>query len=161
MQLKEYLETTSRFSMLSRFMLEHGRRFEPDADTFAGPRGKQGQCYMNAFRAMLDSGSLLYAEGLVSFRGIPIEHAWCVTPDGRAVDPTIGTPDRIEEFYGVVFDTQYVLKTALRTEVYGILSLTNDRIKQLVSGEEKGYAACGFLPTLDSSASSRRTATTR
>lgn len=48
-------------------------------------------CYRNAAATAREHHGLVYAEGFACTRAaadIPIAHAWCVGPDGTAIDPT-------------------------------------------------------------------------
>lgn len=75
------------------FVLAHGRAFTPverPADVAAGARH---QPFRNAFALASERPELRYHEGFTLARGWtdqPNRHAWCVDPDGRAVDPTPG-----------------------------------------------------------------------
>ncbi|MGX1810885.1 hypothetical protein ACWIGI_34635 [Nocardia sp. NPDC055321] len=48
-------------------------------------------CYENAAATARAHHGLLYTEGLATpsvASALPLEHAWCVTPDGSVIDPT-------------------------------------------------------------------------
>lgn len=82
---------------------------------------KVRQCYKNAYKiAMLDD--FLYVEGMVNFYGMPIEHAWNMTKDGRYFDATYelngleGGADYLS-FYEAPFED--VSELALESRVYG------------------------------------------
>jgi hypothetical protein len=66
-----------------------------------------------------------------------VEHAWCVTKAGIVIDPTLPPPVetqtvRPQGYFGVPFSSKYVMETASKTGVYGILSYTN---RNLFSGK--------------------------
>jgi len=111
-------------------ILDHGREYKPGPDTYKGPRGQQGACYMNAGRMVLNSSAdegLTYVEGYMTVYGIPIEHAWVVDKSGAVIDPTIKPDDNGHAYFGVPFTTDYVRETALRTGMWGIISGMSNR----------------------------------
>ncbi|MFE6921633.1 hypothetical protein ACFVAV_11350 [Nocardia sp. NPDC057663] len=74
-------------------LLDHGRFFTPTARPSDVSKLPDRFCYQNAVTTAYAYGDhgLLYAEGFACSRaaaGIPIQHAWCVLPDGTVVDPT-------------------------------------------------------------------------
>lgn len=141
--LLSHIRFCAERSPLYRFMLEHGSAFTPDDGTLAGPRGEQGQCYMNATHLAQNDRNLRYVEGQVSCHGVPIDHAWCVDVNtGRIVDPTLASenPARIKEYFGVPFQTDYVIKTILRAGYYGVFSYTNKTLRHLLEGQARAQA---------------------
>ncbi|MGW1180086.1 hypothetical protein [Streptomyces drozdowiczii] len=54
------------------------------------------QCFANAFALATVRSELVYAEGYAVYAVgdtlLPLQHAWCVAPDGSVVDPTWETP---------------------------------------------------------------------
>ena len=110
-----------------KFKLENAKDYPIGPRTFSLPRGEPKQCYMNATHLAIDMPHLTYVEGNILMMGIPIEHAWCVDEEGVVVDPTIapalkdGTFDRISDYFGIPFRTDYVRKACLRNGVYGLL----------------------------------------
>ena len=118
-------------NLLMRFYLAHGRDYAIGPATFAGPRGKPQQCYMNATLLALRDSTVTYVEGYVSCV-VPLQHAWCVTADGVVIDPTLGdaklgstagTTDRISDYFGVPFRTDYLMKASTRNKRYGLLDI--------------------------------------
>jgi hypothetical protein len=82
---------------------------------------------MNAAHLALSNPDMSYVEGKITIHGIPIEHAWCVGDDGIVVDPTI-VPDadgtasrRVNDYFGIAFNTAYLRKAMLWNKVYGLL----------------------------------------
>jgi hypothetical protein len=63
--------------------------------------------YWNCQQLVLASDSLTYAEGyaLHADVGFPISHAWLLTPDGHAIDPTW---DSLGCYFGVPLSTAWV-----------------------------------------------------
>lgn len=107
------------------FVLRYGRDYQIDRNSFAGPRGQPKMCFMNATLLALRDHSLTYVEGFVSVRGIPISHAWCAKGD-HVIDPTLvlesaGDKHCYDEYFGVPFHTEYLIKATLRNGVYGLL----------------------------------------
>lgn len=120
--LRQYLELRLRANdPLASFLLAHGKDYALGPQSFAGKRGEQGMCYMNAAHLALDNTGLTYVEGMVSVCGIHIDHAWCVSADGIVIDPTLANGDDIAGYFGVPFLTDYVRKACLRNGVYGLL----------------------------------------
>jgi hypothetical protein len=103
------------------FMLEHGRKYEVGPHSFSLARGPEKQCYANAGMLALNMPHLTYVEGQILVCGVPIDHAWCIDEEGVVVDPTLGDADHTDEFYGVPFRTDYLLKAVLRNKMWGLL----------------------------------------
>ena len=92
--------------------LEFGRFFRPQPLPRGFRRGKQNQCYGNAFDLAVRTAGLTYCEGFVLFslgnRAAEVEHAWCVAADGRVIELTLrqvglayfGIPYRPEQLAG-------------------------------------------------------------
>jgi hypothetical protein len=135
-----HLRWCAQHSPLSRFILEHGSAFTPDADTLAGPRDTPGQCYMNATHLAQRNHHLRYVEGQVLCHGVPIDHAWCVDVNtGRIIDTTLRADStahaaRITEYFGVPFETDYLRRTTIRAGYYGLFSYTNKSLRLLLEG---------------------------
>jgi hypothetical protein len=64
-------------------------------------RRKAKQCFLNAARFESQYG-LTYVEGF-AHSIIPVHHAWCVTADGRVVDPTWHDADETTSYLGIPF----------------------------------------------------------
>lgn len=107
----------------TQFLLDHGRDYAIGPDSFKGPRGEQGQCFMNAAHLALDNPDMTYVEGKVHCHGIGLDHGWCVDADGIVVDPTIrdGHDGHISDYFGVPFKTNYLRKALLWNGYYGLL----------------------------------------
>jgi predicted ABC-type ATPase len=80
---------------------------------------------MNAGRIAMNDSSRTYVEGFIDFHGVPIQHAWTIDKSGKVHDTTLRDGKGINAYYGVPFNTDYVMKTALKTKVWGIMSHTN------------------------------------
>ena len=115
------------------FMLENGRDYTIDPDSFAGPRGTPRACFMNAAMLAFENPALTYVEGKISCCLIPIDHAWCVDQSGIVVDPTLtpnadagGTLD-ISGYFGVPFKTEYVRRAVIKNRRWGLLDIMSAR----------------------------------
>jgi hypothetical protein len=64
-------------------------------------RRKAKQCFHNAMDYSYRDG-LSYAEGYAADISV-VHHAWCVTEDGRVVDPTWHDTNEETEYFGIVF----------------------------------------------------------
>lgn len=123
---------------LAKFLLKHGQHFAIDAKTFAGRRMTPKQCFANAAQSVARNSKLRYCEGMILFHGITLEHAWNVTPDGEIRDPTLKDGDKIADYFGVIFSTDYLWKCCCRNKVYGLLTEAN--IKLFENPEEAEFA---------------------
>ncbi len=82
------------------------------------PGGEERMCFKNALHMAEDKG-WMYAEGWATRPGlIPLEHAWCVRPDGSIVD---NTWEDGMHYFGLVFDMHMAVNLVLQTGYYGIL----------------------------------------
>lgn len=82
---------------------------------------KPRDCFKNAFR-IAELCGCQYVEGLVNYYGVPIEHAWNKTEDGRYFDATYELNGLMEsEEYTEFFDGTYPEIASLDVEsgVYG------------------------------------------
>jgi hypothetical protein len=102
-------------------MLEHGRQFLFDADSYKCKQGRQKECYKNAASAVMHDPDLTYVEGYVTVFGVPIEHAFAVDKQGHVVDPTIRDPSSIGAYIGLPLKNEYLYKTMAKKKVYGVL----------------------------------------
>ena len=118
-QIKRYLESVVaasevpptrahwKYQRYEELVLDCGFIMEPQAlpETieFGAPQFGYWNCQQLAFA----SDSLTYAEGyaLHADVGFPISHAWLLTPDGYAIDPTWDSPGC---YFGVPLSTAWV-----------------------------------------------------
>lgn len=96
------------------FVLANGTEHirHPDPQRFFNRHGTIGQCFKNAFLLVSEfRNELLYAEGYAykNDSQMLILHAWAVTREGKAVDPT--WPDGTD-YFGVPFDFEYAKNIA-------------------------------------------------
>lgn len=102
-------------------MLEHGvlRQapfFVPDEPLFL--EAELQNCYMNCFTAASELADYAYVEGFAQTSMLIVQHAWLEDPDGNLVDPTwalLGERHVIPTYYGIRFDTDFMVTTALET----------------------------------------------
>jgi hypothetical protein len=89
--------------------------------------GKSGECYRNCFQILSRAfnSDLYYCEGFATYEGIGliVAHAWLVNDRGEVIDPTWRDPQSFINpvYLGVVFDWEFVMAVAAKTEVYGVL----------------------------------------
>lgn len=110
-----------KYYSFEEFVLKNGQRFEISEEK--PEYGQEKSCFMNSYHLML-SKDYTYVEGY-ALGVIPVLHAWCLDGQGKVVDPT-WRPSLIQKFsgrsfYGVAFDRRFVIQTALRRKLYGVL----------------------------------------
>jgi len=94
------------------FLFKYGRAFIAAALPKDIRKTPNGHSFDNSLRlATRRHPALTYAEGKASsaIEGSLIEHAWCVTPDGVVVDPTLEHPEQ-HEYFGVAFSPAALLR---------------------------------------------------
>lgn len=125
MTCKKYVETVVNVMALNsgvpveyRVLQAHGQKMEPKKHPLTGTM-PLGMCYHNSYKAMAET-QMRYCEGYAMTSGLmmPMAHGWLVDTDGRVVDPT--WKDGCD-YFGVVFDTFFLLKTVAKTKRLGIL----------------------------------------
>lgn len=123
------------------FVLFHGREFcsHPEPRKYFRKHGAGGQCFLNALKLVKKfPDDLTYAEGFAAawfegyYRPCFGLHAWAVTMEGEAVDPT--WPGKVE-YFGVPFDLDYVLKTKARRKEYGVIDNFQEDFPLLAGAE--------------------------
>jgi len=77
------------------------------------------ECYRNAYKLSQLNNDLQYVEG-IAIGIIPTKHAWCVTLDGKVVDPTWPPKYRIA-YFGVPIDKRWLNKVICATQRYGLI----------------------------------------
>jgi hypothetical protein len=114
-----------------RMVLDHGREYTPAPLPADIPRGTPKECFNNAIR-ICDDDTLVYVEGYMLRPGVPflVHHAWCATPDGTVVDPTIDAPETCA-YYGIEFQLAWVIglgRTGLALERHYVRLAEEGRI---------------------------------
>ena len=112
-----------RFTSYEALVLELGQPWEPAPLPKGVRRGQMKACYENAARLVARRPALRYVEGYAipqidDFRGIAVQHAWAVDPEGRVVDPTWPEPER-SAYVGLVFPTQDLGRFCALTRQHG------------------------------------------
>lgn len=146
--LQDHIKAVGDFhdNKLYQFINKHGMdcRFDPDKSFEITP-GVAQECFKNATDRALAYENLTYVEGYVTIYGVPISHAWLIDKTGLVLEPTLRPNDavgRIGEYFGIPFDTNYVLKAAVKNKVYGLLDpyYARKTFKRLVEGKDKFLA---------------------
>ncbi|WP_228821316.1 hypothetical protein [Nocardia farcinica] len=85
-----------RYLSIYHLLLRHGRSFIPAQRPSSVTKLPERHCFHNAARTAAARPGLVYAEGfagaVVGSSVVPIQHAWCVWPDGTVLDPTWDQP---------------------------------------------------------------------
>lgn len=91
------------------FLLRHGRYFPPAPWPEQYQRGPRGECFKNVIDCLAEwPGTFYYCEGIAqTSKIIPLHHAWLVTPDGHALDPT-WEEDEEAIYFGVCVQSQWL-----------------------------------------------------
>jgi hypothetical protein len=106
-------------------------------------RGPLKQCFMNAFALMVANPDLRYAEGYGQ-NIIPTMHAWCVDKDLNVIDPTWRDPEA-SQYFGVVFDRDFVIETVLKKETYGVIDNYQENFPLLQGKQQKDFLDMAFV----------------
>lgn len=92
-------------------LLLNNSRFMQSQPLPAGmDRGKVKACYYNSQVAVLSQPELTYVEGYAIRDGLllPLPHAWVMTPEGTAIDPT--WENNRGCYLGVAFNTDWLME---------------------------------------------------
>ena len=85
-------------------------------------QGTLKECFKNAFETATQFHDLIYCEGYADAGfGVPVLHAWVChenAPD-KAIEVT--WPESGESYWGIKFDYEWVRKTILKKETWGVL----------------------------------------
>jgi len=125
-ELKQYLlrisETFTTQKTYESIFLKYGRAFEaPACPRPKGIRkGRDKVCFMNSYH-LTDFG-YRYVEGFaVPDIGIqfPIQHAWVIDDNDNVIETTWAKSGL--EYYGIIFEREFVDKVMFELRVYGIM----------------------------------------
>jgi len=132
--LKQYLLNVSDFTTQKTYesiVLNHGRPFE--APAHPRPKGiRKGRnmaCFMNAYH--LTEQGYRYVEGFaIANIGIqfPVQHAWVIDDSDNVIETTWAESG--VEYYGIVFDREFVDKVMLELRVYGIMDFRSKTFRE-------------------------------
>jgi hypothetical protein len=120
-----------KYCSTQRLILDLGIHFKTKIESPLS--GKRNECYKNCFQNLVlphsANSNLYYCEGFAAHEGIGlvVAHAWLVNDRGEVIDPTWRDPQSFINpvYLGVVFDWEFVMAVAAKTEMYGVLD--NDR----------------------------------
>lgn len=101
------------------FCLQLGRFWEPAPLPEKFETMLPKECFHNALLTAMMRKELTYVEGFV-LAVIPLHHAWLVDAAGKVFDPTLPDADRLA-FWGVPFDTRFILNWATKKGTAGCL----------------------------------------
>lgn len=118
-----------RYKSIQRLILEKGKPFL----ALVEPRpfkGKPKSCFQNCFQALWNYPQLSYCEGFAISDQVvlAVSHAWLVNENWEVIEPTWDEKYTGCNYFGVVFNAEFVSQIALKTKHYGILDndLLND-----------------------------------
>lgn len=107
----------------ARFLFAAGKTYTQRMDHGDVERryglGQAGNCYHHAYELALAHPELTYCEGRASTVW-PVEHAWCVTPEGLVVDGTWEAGEA--HYFGACFSNDFLLRWVRETRRLGVLS---------------------------------------
>ena len=109
-------------------LLRYAKTFEPTNTNPAWfTRGPAKQCFDNATQVLISrlaagDTSVHYAEGyaMKAELPIPMQHAWLVDANNKAIDPTWSSVSN-NLYFGIVFETDFVLNLLQIKQSAGIL----------------------------------------
>jgi hypothetical protein len=124
-KLIETINTRNSFRYKSnyRLILETGKPFlnRVEPPPF---RGKPKFCFENCLQGLWNYPELYYCEGFAVTNDVAIaaSHAWLLNDEAEVIDPTwTGKMFTGCTYFGVVFNTEFVVSFAAKTKRYGIL----------------------------------------
>jgi len=132
--LKKYLLSVKKITTQKTYesiVLKYGRAFEAPAH----PRpkgirkGSNKHCFMNSYR--LTKQGYRYVEGFaIANIGVqfPIQHAWVVDDKDNVIETTWAESGL--EYYGIIFDREFVNKVMLELKVYGIMDFRSKTFRE-------------------------------
>jgi hypothetical protein len=105
-KVKSY--TDWKYNGFEELVLDCGTEMEATSLPKNMERGKPKNCYFNCQQLLKLHSGLTYCEGyaLSNTIVIPLAHAWLISPEGKAIDPTWETPS--SAYLGVAFSTKWI-----------------------------------------------------
>ena len=135
-----------KYSCIEDLVLKNGRNFTEKIPFWDDLLPKKG-CFENVTKIVIKNKDLIYVEGFAQPKGlITTLHAWCLTKDEKVIDPTW---ENGEFYYGIPFNTEYVLKVILERKKYGILDNWEMDFPLLKKGIKKCFLAKNFKNLCD------------
>lgn len=115
-----------RFSFMAEILRQHGQAFQKNGfDYDSYPFGGSGACYDAAAQIANAFPDTIYCEGIIlAYKDeIPMPHAWCVTKDGKLIDPAGHRSQNspMIGYFGIKFKTEYVNQWYEKYGFYGML----------------------------------------
>jgi len=97
-----------KYTGFEELILDCGKAMEAKPLPTTIKRSLPKGCYWNSQRLAFKQSDLIYVEGYAIAEGIPlaIAHAWLMTTEGYAVDPTWDTPGTA--YLGIPLSTKWV-----------------------------------------------------
>lgn len=109
------------------FVVEHGWWYTPKLLPKHLPRGKQNECFKNAFDLAFDDPDLIYVEGYATLDdGTRVAHAWVTDQHGNAFDSTWPKPGTA--YAGVPFNTEFTNLNHVKNEA--VICLIDDYLHE-------------------------------
>ena len=138
--MKQLRGDRTPYTGLEDFVLREGIDMHLTATKPKGRKGTPKACFSNAARKVIGNGAFSYAEGFMLSPDLPIaiHHAWCVTPEGTVVDPTLGWREGAA-YRGVVFSHDELMQRILKSGYYGVFIDAGIVLSDLVLGLDKEF----------------------
>lgn len=158
-QIKQYLQAVVaavevppirahwKYQLYEELVLDCGFIMEPQPLPETIEFGAPQFSYWNCQQLALANSSLTYAEGyaLHAAVGFPISHAWLLTPDGHAIDPTWDSPGC---YFGVPLATAWVESVLESRHRFDNLSIFDGNYIERFSLLEDGLPVDAFANLL-------------
>lgn len=144
----QYVETL-RYKRALPLLLQYGKRYKAEPYAYPATASLIDRCYDAAYAFARRDHRLLYCEGFLCYRGEEkvLAHGWCMTRNGRIVDPTLHAHQQEDglEYYGFPLNLHYVMAWCA---AYGYLGLLDGHVE----GHHVGLhydSADNWLVTID------------
>jgi len=127
-ELENYLRQIASITngrSIEALVYREGRAFDPPSKPrpFGILKGKNGQCYKNAYY-LAERISGTYVEGIAaSSFGFPLQHAWVLDKHNQVIETTWKDPGTA--YYGIALGWDFIHQVLLETEVYGVLNFNS------------------------------------
>lgn len=125
----QYVENL-RYRRALPLLLQHAKRYKAEPYTYPFSATVMERCYDAAYAFARRDSHLLYCEGFLCYKETEkiLAHGWCMTRQGRIIDPTLHAHQQEEDlsYYGFPLKLEYV--TAWY-ETYGYLGLLDGHVE--------------------------------